>query len=43
MGLYMCLGFTPDLSYVTVYLFRTIFILFWFIYRYVNSLNDDFN
>jgi hypothetical protein len=24
---YMCLGFTPDLSRVTVYLSRTVFIL----------------
>jgi hypothetical protein len=28
LELYMCLGFTPDLSRVTVYLSRTSFILF---------------
>jgi hypothetical protein len=38
--LYMYLGFTPDLSRKTVYLSRTIFILFSFVCR---SVNNDFN
>jgi hypothetical protein len=40
LELYMCLGFTPDLSRVTVFLSRTAFILFQFICRCVNN---DFN
>jgi hypothetical protein len=38
LELYMCLGFTPDLSRVTVYLSRTGFILFYSICRCVNSI-----